>query len=86
LNLKGIQIAYCTAHDVDFEDANLTQADCTYTDFADSRFSRTNLTEANFEHATHYAISALHNTLKKTRFSLPEAISLLNSLDIILSE
>ena len=52
----------------------------------DSRFNHTNLTEADFSDATHYNISAVDNTLKKTRFSLPEAISLLYSLDIILKD
>ena len=76
----------CLAKDVDFAEADLTQANCTGTDFTDSRFNHTNLTEADFTDATHYNISATDNTLKKTRFSLPEAVSLLYSLDIILKE
>lgn len=86
LNLKQIQISHCTAHDVDFSDANLAQADCTYTDFANTRFNHTDLTEADFTGASNYSIAASFNTLKKTRFSLPEAMSLLRDLDIILTE
>jgi len=86
LTLKKMKLIRCLAKDVDFAEADLTQANCTGTDFTDSRFNHTNLTQADFTDATHYNISAVDNTLKKTRFSLPEAISLLYSLDIILKE
>jgi fluoroquinolone resistance protein len=86
VNLKGARLAQCTAVDVSFEEANLTGADCTFTDFKDSRFIHTDLTEADFTGAKNYAIAANLNTLKKTKFSLPEAMSLLYSLDIVLTE
>lgn len=86
LNLEGARLSECVARDVSFEDANLTRADCRGTDFAESRFLHTNLAEADFSGATNYAIAANLNTLKKTKFSLPEAMSLLYSLDIVLTE
>lgn len=86
LNLKKVVISKCTARDVSFEDANLTQANCSYTDFMNSRFMRTNLTETDFTGAKNYTIAASLNTLKKTKFSLPEAMSLLYNLDIALTE
>lgn len=86
LNLKKTQIIRCTAKEVNFSEADLTQADCTFTDFAESHFLHTNLTEADFTHATNYTIAAGTNTLKKTKFSLPEAVRLLHSLDIVLVE
>jgi len=86
LNLKKVVISKCIARDVNFEDANLTQADCTFTDFTNSRFMRTNLTGADFTGAKNYMIAASLNTLKKTKFSLPEAMSLLYNLDICLTE
>lgn len=86
LSQPKLKISGCVAKDVDFADADLTQADFTRTDLADSRFFHTNLTEADFTGATHYAISATLNTLKKTKFSLPEAMALLYGLDIILTE
>lgn len=82
LDLKKIQMLKCIAHDVDFSDANLSQAVCRSTDFNNSRFVHTNLTEADFTGAQNYTIAAGLNTLKKTKFSLPEAMSLLYSLDI----
>ncbi len=85
-NLKNAQIKKCIAKDVSFEEADLSHANCTSTDFADSRFLHTNLTEADFTDASNYSIAANANTLRKTKFSLPEAMSLLYSLDIILKE
>src|SRR5579862_7114295 len=84
LDLKKIQIIRCIAKDADFAEADLTQADCTETNFAQSRFLHTNLTEADFSSATGYGIAPSKNTLKKTKFSLPEALSLLDDLDIII--
>ena len=86
LNMTNIQITHCTAKSVAFDEANLTKANCTYTDFADSRFARTNLTQADFTGAKNYLIDVQQNTVKKTKFSLPDALALLNSFDIILSD
>lgn len=86
LNLKKINIIKCTARDVDFTEANLTEANCTFTDFTNSHFLHTNLTGADFTGATNYSIAANLNILKKTKFSLPEAMSLLYGLDIVLTE
>lgn len=86
LSLREITVRDCIAHDVDFAEADLGRADCTGTDFADSRFLHTDLTEADFSGATNYAIAANLNVLKKAKFALPEAMSLLYSLDIILTE
>jgi fluoroquinolone resistance protein len=86
LSLKEIQLSKCTARDADFSEADLTDADCRGTDFSNSRFWHTNLTGADFTGAMNYTIPANLNTLKKTKFSLPEAMSLLYSLDIILNE
>ena len=86
LSLPKITFTDCTAKDVDFAEADLTHADFRRADLTDSRFWQTTLTEADFTGATGYAINAGINTLKKTRFSLPEAIALLHSLDIVLTD
>jgi uncharacterized protein YjbI with pentapeptide repeats len=86
VKLKKAHFVKCIAHDVDFSEADLTQADCRDTDFSESRFSQTNLTEADFTGATNYAINVTLNTVKKAKFSLPEAMALLYGLDIVLVE
>jgi uncharacterized protein YjbI with pentapeptide repeats len=47
-------------------------------------FGNTDLSKANLSKAYNYHIDASQNKLKGTRFSLPEAMSLLYSLEIIL--
>jgi len=86
ISLQQSDFVDCVAKDVDFSEANLTKAKCTGTNFAESRFLHTDLTEADFNDAKNYAINANDNILKKTRFALPEAMSLLRSLDIVLAE
>jgi uncharacterized protein YjbI with pentapeptide repeats len=86
LDLRRTPLVECVAHEADFTEADLTEADCRRTDFTGSRFLRTNLTKADFRHATNYVISPSLNTLKKTKFSLPEAVGLLYALDITLDE
>jgi uncharacterized protein YjbI with pentapeptide repeats len=86
LELPKMRLTKCTATNADFAEANLTQADCTHTDFVESRFLHTNLTEADFTNARNYAIDVALNVVKKTKFSLPEAVNLLRCMDIVLVE
>jgi fluoroquinolone resistance protein len=84
LGLAKIKITQCEAKEVDFIEADLSGADFHDTDLEKSRFFKTNLTEANFKRARNYFIDIKTNTLKKTHFSMPEAMNLLQSLDIVL--
>lgn len=86
LRLRRVKMIDCVAHDADFAEANLSEAVCVGTDFKDSRFLHTDLGEADFTGAKNYAIAPNLNALRKTRFSLPEAMALLYGLDIILTE
>jgi uncharacterized protein YjbI with pentapeptide repeats len=86
LDLTGMALTKCTATNADFAEANLTRANCTHTDFFESRFLHTNLTEADFTNARNYAIDVALNVVKKTKFSLPEAVNLLRCMDIVLVE
>jgi uncharacterized protein YjbI with pentapeptide repeats len=76
----------CTAREVELAHANLSEADLRGTDWAGSRFLQTNLTKADLRQALGYAIRPADNILKKARFSLPEATSLLYGLDIVLED
>jgi uncharacterized protein YjbI with pentapeptide repeats len=82
LSLNDLQIKDCVAIDVDFREADLSQADFTGTDLSKSLFKDTNLTEADLSQARNYLIDPGQNVLKGARFSMPEAIALLYSMDI----
>jgi len=85
LSLRGIQIRDCVAVDVDFREADLSQADFAGTDLSKSMFGNTNLTEADLSRARNYHIDPGQNVLGQAKFSLPEAMSLLYSMDIVLN-
>jgi fluoroquinolone resistance protein len=86
MNLMQIIIKECQAKSVDFENTDLTNANFEGTDLAGSNFVNTNITMANFAGAKNYNINLKLNNSKKTKFSLPEALSLLYSLNIELIE
>jgi fluoroquinolone resistance protein len=86
LSLKEIQIKACIATDVDLREADLTKADFAGSDLSESLFGRTNLTEADLSSARNYHISPEQNVLRQAKFSLPEALALLYSMDIVLIE
>lgn len=86
LSLPGIRIKNCQALDVDFSDTGMNGADFSDTDLSRSRFQNTDLTAADFRSARNYLLSPTENRLKGTRFTLPEAMSLLYGMDIILDE
>ncbi|HKJ27701.1 MAG TPA: pentapeptide repeat-containing protein [Anaerolineales bacterium] len=86
LELEKIEIVNCIAHEVDFSGANLKEANLRGTDFENSIFRHTNLEKADLVKAKNYMIPPAVNTLKKTRFSMPEAMALLYSMDIVLEE
>ncbi|AKG54000.1 McbG-like protein [Dehalogenimonas sp. WBC-2] len=84
LKLPGLKLINCEAKEVDFIETDLSNGTFTKTDFENSLFFRTNLSNADFRGAKNYSIDARNNTLKKTRFAMPEALALLDGLDIIL--
>jgi uncharacterized protein YjbI with pentapeptide repeats len=86
LNLAGIHIKNCVAFEVDFREADLSRADFTGTDLSGSIFLSTNLREADLRHARNYTIDPGKNEVITTKFSLPEAMSLLYAMDIELDD
>ena len=84
LKLPKIRMVKCEAKEIDFVETDLIKGDFKNTNFEKSLFSKTNLTNADFRGASNYFIDIKTNILKRTRFSLPEALSLLDSLDIII--
>ena len=84
MKIPGIKMINCQAKEVDFAETDLSEATFSGTDFERSIFSRTNLAKASFTGAVNYSIDPRNNTLKKTHFSMPEALSLLSSFDIVI--
>ena len=82
LKLKGLKLLNCVCKEADFREADLTDGNFEGTDFDRSVFSQTNLTNANFEEARNYSIDPRVNVLKRAKFSMPEAMSLLKSFDV----
>lgn len=81
-DMRKVAITDCIAREVDFSDANLSEANCRGTDFAGTTFSNTNLTKADLRGARGYAIAPAENKIKGAKFSLPEAIALLHALGV----
>ena len=86
MDLQRISIEKCVAEEVDFRGADLTGVNLTFTDFFGSFFKHSVLERADFTHARNYQIDVNLNKIKGAKFMLPEAISLLRSLDINLLE
>lgn len=81
---KGLKMLDCVCKEADFQEADLTDSSFENTDFEKSIFQHTNLTNANFTGARNYWIDPRNNVLKKARFSMPEAISLLKPFDVVI--
>lgn len=82
LDLAGVTLQDCVAKEVDFRGADLSGADLRETDFSGSLFQNTKLQKADFRRAQNYWISPLINEIKGAKFILPEALALLEALDI----
>ncbi|MGO4292539.1 pentapeptide repeat-containing protein [Chitinophaga sp. RAB17] len=85
-NLKKGVFIHCQADEVDFSACNLSLANFTGTDLAGARFANTDLTQANFVGAQRYAINVQENKVRKAKFSLPDALALLDGLGVEIVE
>lgn len=84
VRLKKSEMSECQLQHVDFTETNLSGANCRYSDFTGARFINTNLEYTDFSYASNYAIHPDGNKLRKTIFSLPEVLSLLDVYDIVI--
>jgi uncharacterized protein YjbI with pentapeptide repeats len=82
LDLRMAKITECSLISADFESANLSKAKLNGCDMSGCKFINTNLSGADFRDAINYAVNPQANNIRSARFSLPEAITLLNYLDI----
>lgn len=84
LTLKDMAVESCRAHDVDFREGGFQGADFRSTDFAGSLFSGTDLSGADFTNAANYRIDINGNIIRKAVFTRYEALTLLDSLGVVL--
>lgn len=68
-----------------FMNTQLSRAAFTRTDLEKTLFHHCDLSYADFSTALNYGINPQSNKITKTKFSLPEAVSLLQALDIIIT-
>lgn len=83
LPLQEIQIEDCIAHEADFAEADLTNADLRGTDFLKARFHDTNLSRADLRGSLNYEIDPLANGVKGAKVTAAEAIGMLRGLGVI---
>jgi uncharacterized protein YjbI with pentapeptide repeats len=82
--LTSTKFLDCTVVGGNFAEADLGKCVFDAVDLSGTRFLNTNLNFSDFSTARNYQINPNVNKLRKTVFSLPEAVSLLGSFDIIL--
>ncbi len=77
LILKQTEMTECRCRGTDFTRAKLAKSNFTRSDFDGAIFYETDLRDCDFSEAVNYRIDSNKNFLKGSRFSLPEAVSLL---------
>lgn len=81
-SLKNTLFKGCSLHEVDFTEADLSNACFDNCDLSGAIFEQTNLEKADFRTAYHYSIHPEVNKIKKAKFSMVGIIGLLEKYDI----
>ncbi|WP_320171021.1 pentapeptide repeat-containing protein [Maridesulfovibrio sp.] len=84
MNLTKVGFEDCSLRDASFADCKLARIKFDNCDFSGCQFHQTDMSRADFSTSRNYFMNAETNKLTKTCFSLPEAVSLLANLDIVL--
>jgi fluoroquinolone resistance protein len=84
VDLRKTEMTNCVIKEADFTETNLSKSNCRYSDFTGTRFVNTNLEYTDLSYASNYSIHPDGNKLKKTVFSSPEVLSLLDVYDIVI--
>jgi uncharacterized protein YjbI with pentapeptide repeats len=86
LKLPRFSAVDCRVREADFAEADLRGAIFTKCDLLGSRFFGADLSAADLRGAFDYLIDARQTKMKKTKVSLPEAVSLLSGLDVVIED
>ena len=84
--LPRLSAVDCRVREADFASADLRSAVFSRSDLRGSRFFGADLSAADLRGAFDYLIDARQTKMKKTRVSLPEAVSLLAGLDVVVED
>lgn len=84
LKLHNTSFRECTINESDFVGADLTGSDFFKSSLKGSLFHNTNLSKVNLVDAKDFAINPLTNKLHKARLSIPEAMTLLEYLGVVI--
>jgi fluoroquinolone resistance protein len=84
LNMKNTHFDGSKIQQAHFTNTVLSGADFADTDLSGTIFHNCDLCKADFSSAVRYNIDPQTNKIKKARFSLPEAVGLLQGFDIII--
>lgn len=84
MNLSRFRFSSCRLTASTFSNTRLRNAVFDDCDLSQCRFHNADLSFADFRTSRNYFVNAEANTLNKTRFSLPEAVSLLANLNIVI--
>ena len=82
--LENLCLKNCRLIEVDFRESDLAGSNFFGSDLRESQFRNTNLSNCDFREAYNYTIDIRINTITGAKFSRDEAVSLLQSLDIVL--
>lgn len=81
-NLKKQYFKNSTIRNSDFMTCNISEADFSGSTFENTSFHSCNLSKADFSNARNYSINPFENKIKNAVFSLPDAQSFLDFLEI----
>lgn len=85
MSLKRMDFSGCALAGSTFAECELTETSFRNADLTDTEFYKCDLRKADFRGARGYRIDSLSCPLKAARFSMPEVLQLLDSLEIKLS-
>ncbi len=83
MKLSKNKFIHSSIKEADFSESELESVEFCFSDLYATNFSGSNLKKSDFRNATNYSIDPAFSNIKKAKFSLPEAINLLKSFDII---
>lgn len=86
MNFKKFDFLQSNIIDSVFVNCNLTESNFANCDLKNTEFTECDLRKSDFRKASGYNIDLTRNRIKGAKFSYPEAMNLLNSLEIIIEK